>query len=71
MGFFGRKPEEVPPHPRREPRFALPLNTESIKLIFDNCADFQIRSLYLAGDREKELALVSIAGMVKMERVSD
>jgi len=71
MGFFGRKPKEVPTHPRKEPRFDLPLNTESIKNVFDNCADFQIRSLYLAGDREKELTLVSIAGMVKMERVSD
>ena len=71
MGFFGRKPERVPPHPRKEPRFDLPLNTESIKTVFDNCADFQIRSLYLAGDREKELVLLSVAGMVKMERVSD
>jgi len=71
MGWFGRKPAVVPPHPRKEPRFDLPLNTESIKAVFDNCADFQIRSLDLAGDPKKKLELVSIAGMVKMERVSD
>jgi len=71
MGFFGRRREPVPPHPKKEPRIDLPLTAESIKKVLNNCVDFSFRTLYLAGDREKRVELFFLIGMVKMERVSD
>ncbi len=71
MGFFGRERERVPPHPRREPRIDLPLAAESIKKVFENCVDFQTRTLFLAGDPAKRVELFAIGGMVRMERVGD
>ena len=71
MGFFGRKREEVPPHPRREPRFALALSLESLEAVFAGCVDFSKRTVELAGDPEKTVTLCYIGGMVRMERVSD
>lgn len=71
MGFFGQKREPVPPHPRKEPRIDLPVNADSIKTAFHNCADLSFRELYLAGDPNKRLELFTVAGMVKMERAAD
>ena len=71
MGFFGRKREEVPPHPRQEPRIPLPLSVESLEEVFADCVDFSRREVALAGDGERMLTLCYLSGMVKMERVSD
>lgn len=71
MGFFGYRREMVPPHPRKEPRIDLPVTTESIKTVFENCVDFSSRVLYLAGDPSKPVELFTISGMVRMERVGD
>ncbi len=71
MGFFGRKRDTVPPHPREEPRIPLPLTTESIISVFDNCVDFARRTLYLAGDPQKRVELFVVNGMVRMERAGD
>lgn len=71
MGFFGRARESVPPHPRKEPRYDLPLTLESLETVFAGCADFSKRNVRLAGDGEKVITLCYISGMVRMERVSD
>lgn len=71
MGLFGRRQETVPPHPRKEPRIDLPLTADSIKKVFNNCVDFGSRTLFLAGDPEKQVELFFISGMVRMERVGD
>lgn len=71
MGFFGRKREMVPPHPRKEPRLDLEIGTESIKKVFRDCVDFQSRTLFLAGDPARPVELFTIGGMVRMERVGD
>lgn len=71
MGFFGRKRENIPPHPRREPRIALPLSLESLEQVFQGTVDFSKRPVRLAGDPEKSVTLCYIGGMVRMERVSD
>ncbi len=71
MGFFGRKRESVPPHPRREPRIALPLSLESLEQVFQGTVDFSKRPVQLAGDGKKILTLCYVEGMVRMERVSD
>ena len=47
--FFEKKREtEVPPHPRREPRIALPLSLENLKRTFCGCVDFACRDVALA-----------------------
>lgn len=71
MGFFGRRKDTVPPHPRQEPRIGLPLTLESIEQVFDGCVDFAKREVALGGDPEKQITLCYISGMVKMERASD
>jgi len=71
MGFFGRKEERVPHHPRQEPRISLPLCLESLEEVFRDCVDFSSRELDLAGDGEKKITACYIGGMVRMERASD
>ncbi len=71
MGFFGHKPPYIPPHPRQEPRIALPLTLESLEQVFSGCVDFGSRTLQLAGDPEKQITLCFVNGMVRMERVND
>lgn len=71
MGFFGRKRDYVPPHPRQEPRIDLPLTLESLEQVFRDCVDFSHRQVELAGDGARCVTLCYVSGMVKMERVSD
>jgi len=71
MGFFGRKPEQVPPHPRQEPRIALALTLENVKTVFAGSMDFASRPVALPGDEAKEVTLCYLNGMVRTERVND
>ncbi len=71
MGFFGRKQNWVPPHPRQEPRINLPLTLENLQEVFRGCVDFNVRSLMLCGDPEKMVTLCFVAGMVRLERACD
>ena len=68
MGIFGRRRELGPPHPRKEPVFDAPLSLEAIQSAFQNCVDFTSRKLELAGDREKEVWICGVEGMVRTER---
>ncbi len=71
MGFFGRKPRPDPPHPRREPRLAGALTAENLARVFENCVDYNRRSVAVGGNEALRAELIFIAGMVRMERVSD
>lgn len=71
MSLFQEQQAPVPPHPRREPRFGLPLTGENVEAVFADCADFSRRPVLLGGDPAKEATLYYINGMVKSERVSD
>lgn len=71
MGFFGRKKEAVPPHPRKDPRIDLPLTVEHVEAVFEGCVDFAKRTAFLGGDPARPVTLCYISGMVKMERASD
>ena len=71
MGWFGRKKEIEPPHPRKEPRFDLPLNEESIRTVFRDAVDFGTRKVAIGGDDAKTVSLFYIIGMVRGERVND
>ncbi len=71
MGLFGRKKQIPPPHPRREPRVSCPLSADGIAGVFENCADFGRRTLYLGGDPARQVEMLSITGQVRGERASD
>lgn len=71
MGFFGKKQESVPSHPRQEPRIDLPLTLYNIESVFGGSTDFTKRNIALGGDEEKTVTLVYLMGLVKMERVSE
>ena len=71
MGFFGKKQERVPPHPRREPRIELPLTVENLREVFRDCVDFQTRTLALCQDPGRTVTLCFVAGMVRLERACD
>lgn len=71
MGFFGKKKEAVPPHPRQEPRIDLPLTVEALETVFEGCVDFSTRALELHGDPARTVTLCFISGMVRLERACD
>ena len=71
MGIFGRRRALGRPHPRREPLFPQPLSREALENAFSNCVDFTARSLYLAGDRDREVVVCAVEGMVRTERAND
>ena len=62
---------QCPPHPRKKPRIPGPLTLERVKTYFAGCADFAVRTVRRAGEGDTEVTLCYLAGMVKMERVSD
>ncbi|MDD5938029.1 MAG: spore germination protein [Clostridiales bacterium] len=71
MGFFGRKKTADPPHPRKEPRLEGPLTAESLGRVFGGCVDYNRRSVAVGGNESLRADLFFLAGMVRMERVSD
>lgn len=71
MGLFGQKRVSDPPHPRREPRLEGPLTPERLGEVFEGCVDFNCRSMAVGGNEALRISLVFLAGMVRMERVSD
>lgn len=71
MGFFGQKAPEDPPHPRQVPRLEGTLTPEDLGRVFGGCVDYSRRSVTVGGNEALRCELVFIAGMVRMERVSD
>jgi len=71
MGFFERAPRSNPPHPRREPRLEGNLTPEDLARVFANCVDYNRRSVAVGGNEAMRCEIVFLAGMVRMERVSD
>lgn len=71
MGFFGEKQEQIPPHPRQQPRISLPLSEESLQEVFHGCVDFFARPVCIHNDPERRLTLFYVAGMVRLERACD
>lgn len=59
------------PHPRREPRFPQELNLENLKAVFQDCADFQTREVFLHGDPERQVTVCFLGGMTRTERLND
>ena len=71
MGLFGRKKQVPPPHPRVEPRIKCPLTANDVAAIFEDCADFGRRTLYLNNDPDRRVEMLYITGQVRNERASD
>ena len=70
---MSKLPKQSPdrPHPRREPRIPLPLCLENLGRVFDRCADYQTRTVCLAGAGERTLTVCYIDGMARTERLND
>ena len=60
-----------PPHPRAKPRIECPLTADGIAAVFDGCADFGRRTLYLNNDPTRRVEMLYIVGQVRNERASD
>lgn len=71
VGIFGRRRNIPPPHPRREPRISCPLTADGIASVFEGCADFGRRTLYINNDPNRQVEMLYIAGQVRNERASD
>ena len=71
MGRLSGGEERVPYHPRREPRYDCPLTAEDIAAVFDGCADFSRRELYLNNDPARKIEMLFVVGQVRNERASD
>lgn len=71
MGIFGYKKNVPPPHPRQEPRIEKPLTADGIAAVFEGCADFGRRTLYLNNDPARKVEMLYIVGQVRNERASD
>ena len=71
MGIFGAKKEEVPPHPRREPRLSGALTPERVAEVFADCVDFGQRDFFLNNDPDKRVRLCFVQGQVRAERACD
>ena len=70
MGWIGPKGEDIPPHPRQEPRFEGDLTADHIRFIFRDCADFGEREVLIGGDPEKRTTVFFINGQVRNERMT-
>lgn len=66
-----REEKRIPPHPRRTPRLEGPLTLEGLARVFSDCADFSARPAMVGGREGMRVTILYLAGMVKMERVSD
>ena len=71
MGIFGAKKHTPPPHPRQEPRYDIPVTAGAIAAVFERCADFNRRTLYLNNDPARQVEMLFIAGQVRNERACD
>ena len=71
MGIFGTKKETPPPHPRKEPRYDCAVTADDIAGVFQRCADFNRRTLYLNNDPSRQVEMLYIAGQVRNERACD
>lgn len=71
MGIFGTKKRVPPPHPRQEPRIDRPLTADAVAGVFEGCADFKRRTVYLNNDPARQVEVLYIAGQVRNERASD
>ena len=71
MGIFGEKREQIPPHPRREPRLTGPLTPEGVEAAFGGCVDFERRVFWLNNDPDRQVELCYVNGQVRAERASD
>lgn len=59
------------PHPRREPRIDLPLSLANLEQYFQDCADFEKRTVFLHGDPSRTADVCFLAGMARTERLND
>lgn len=68
---MSQNPEQIPYHPRQEPRIPGEVSLAHLKEVFSDCVDFLESPLLIGGDPEKKIVMLSINGMVRNERAND
>lgn len=68
---MSKQPTPDVPHPRQEPRLPGPLTLENLERVFDGCADFKKRRVFLHGDKSRAATVCYIDGMARSERLND
>ncbi|MBP1758380.1 MAG: Spore germination protein GerKA [Firmicutes bacterium] len=63
--------EEIPYHPKPEPRFPGAITPENIRNLYRDCTDFWEREVLIGGDPNKRGVMFTIIGMVKTGQVND
>lgn len=71
MGIFRPEQGQGHPHPPKKPQFDLPLNEQNLSRVFADCADYMVRTVYLHGDRQRQVTICYLLGMTRNERMSD
>lgn len=71
MGIFQPEQGKGHPHPLKKPQFDLPLNEQNLSHVFENCADYMVRTVYLHGDSQRQVTVCYLLGMARNERLSD
>lgn len=61
---------ETEPHPRKAPKYPVPINIENLQRIFGGAADFTVREIF-AGPERQRLWVCSIDGLVSSSEISD
>lgn len=59
------------PHPRQEPRIPGKLSLARLEEVFEGCADFKKREVYLHGDPSRRVTVCYIDGQARTERLND
>lgn len=68
---MGKQSEQIPFHPRQEPRISKPLSLHNLREVFSDCVDFIEAPLLIGGDPNKKAVMLYILGMVRNERAND
>lgn len=68
---MSQTPEQIPFHPRQEPRIPEEVSLSNLREVFSDCVDFLESTVLVGGDPEKKIVVLSIVGMVRNERAND
>lgn len=60
----------MPPHPKPEPKYPVPITRDNIVRIFGTCGDFKQRSV-MVGPEKQEVWVFSIDGLVSGSEIAD
>lgn len=63
--------EEIPYHPKSEPRYPGPITPEHIRSLYKDSSDFWEREVLIGGDPQRRGVMFTIIGLVKTGQLND